>query len=444
MPSAVMFAHGSVLSVARDQILAHPRAFYEGLIDELNKNKNPFEAYYLEYMWWYIFNHKGASLCPGDHGAAAAAAPAARGRKLVYDDSISVLEPKVGITVKYGDFVPISWAEGSNYGPKQIELFRYGNYETVLATMVTGSSWNWVVVPGPSDSAAHAAGTNGKPAENNLRADINRWYEHYILKPNDKYTIRVCPMSLLNAGSDYHCDTDPFGESGEFNIKASVDVNMPPSGFTHTVNNELSATNTKPFLPIAWTSYYTTDSKMTMSLINAATGYTVATHGLTDTGYYNLYLSPDTPTGQYIVEITAKCEADCKNQFMGPNKQSGTTASGRSGVFTIIAAASPPPSPSAPPAASPAPNAPFELPIIKAFRGQFGTEEVQTVSGAYHDYSTTSTTSGGNNCEYVCRVYRTVRTGRRLLFGGLQYSGGSPQVVGCTPAQIACGCCTRG
>merc|ERR1711998_134836 len=128
----------------------------------------------------------------------------------------------------------------------------------------------------------------------------------------------------------------------------------------------------------------------------------------------------------------------------GTGKQSGMKASGRSGVFSITIATSPPPSPSMPPAPSPAPNAPFELPIIKAFKSQFGLDDqtLQSVSGMGTPYSTLSTTSGAGgaygdkaNCEYVCRVYNAVGAGRRLLFGGLQF-GGASEVVGCTPDQV--------
>merc|ERR550514_805080 len=98
---------------------------------------------------------------------------------------------------------------------------------------------------------------------------------------------------------------------------------------------------------------------------------------------------------------------------------------------------SPPPSPGPPVA-----QAPFELPIIKAFQSQFGTGDLTTLAG--DATSTSSTVSGANNCEYICRVASVVGR-RRLLFGGLQFSGGT-NVVGCTREQVACNCaiCNRG
>jgi len=439
MPKLVMYSLNSAISVARDQILTHPKGFYEALLEEVSGEKNPYQAYFLEYMWWYIFNGKSASLCPTDQEVAAPARN--HTRKLAYQDQIVVLEPHTGQQIHFGDTVQLSWAVGGGLGAMQIQLFRYGNFETTLASNIRGTSFNWNVYPGPRDETKSVQGRpwNANPS---LAAD---WNQHYILHPDDKFTIRVCPIDINNIGREgpsgntdvYYCNSDPYGESGEFDILPTIDVQMPAPGFVHTIGQSFdSATGATPFLPVSWTSYYTDGSSaaMTVNLINAATGYTVQSYSTTSIGYYNLHLPPDTPTANYIIEIVGTTTASVF----------GTSVVGRSGVFTINSAVSPPPSPGSPPSPPPPPNAPFELPIIKAFRSQFGMDTVTEHSGAYHDYSTMSTSSGGNNCEYVCRVYRTVGTGRRLLFGGLQYSGASTQIVGCTPAQIACNCCNRG
>merc|ERR1712146_762205 len=87
-------------------------------------------------------------------------------------------------------------------------------------------------------------------------------------------------------------------------------------------------------------------------------------------------------------------------------------------------------------------------PIIQAFKGSFGLDEVKDGPGAHVDYGTTSTVAGGINCDYVCHVYQTSngivggRRSRRLLFGGLQYSSVDTNVaVGCSEDMIKCGCC---
>jgi len=461
MPSLIKFAHGAALSVARDQILAHPKDFYQRLLEVVSGNKMPYQTYLFEYMLWYIFNPTGSSLCPNDHASTAAATPTPSRRNL--QAVPSVLEPRQGSRLRFGDMIPISFVRdaGIGGGPVQIELYRFGNFETVLATYFTGTSWNWPLHPGPASATAKAGfPTQGKPWTANkdtpLYADAY-WNKHYLLTPNDKYTIRVCPILLRDVGTSQgpvnpvqgYCTSAGFGESGEFDILASLSIAQPASSYVHQLNNvqlTVDPYEKQSFLPVQWTSYYTNNAAMSMALIDARSGYTVARVNANSQGYYNWKLSPDTPAGQYVIEISASCES-CNNQFMGSAKQSGALVTGRSGIFTIVAATSPPPSPNPPPAASPPPNAPFELPIIKAFRDNFGQNQIY--QGAFSTSSTVSgtsqvqnTESGRYNCAYVCQVGTSYGVGRRLLFGGLQYSSGTAQpVTGCTPAQVACGCC---
>jgi len=205
------------------------------------------------------------------------------------------------------------------------------------------------------------------------------------------------------------------------------------------------------YVPVSWSSYYVDNSVITLRMIHEGTGYTQFQQVVYDDGNANVYLPPDTPSGDYYITITATCDSSsgCHNRYMGSaSSQSGRMAMGRSETFRVDATQPPQPPPPAPAAAAPPPpSAPFELPIIKAFRSQFGMQEVQTVQhvASGQNFGSTSTTSSGTNCEYVCRVYSTVGR-RRLLFGGLQYQGGvaTPSVVGCTPAQIECNCCLRG
>jgi len=425
IPSMIMFAHGAAMSVARDQILSHPKSFYENLLEEVSHDKNPYQAYFLEYMWWYIFNSK-ATLCPAGR----------QNERKLYENTIAVLEPMSGADIKFGDVVPISWTtDPVNMGYMQIELWRFGNFETVLATMQTAKSWNWPVFPGHTGSDVNSANRPYDAHATNV--NVGDYHTTYNLKPNDKYTIRVCAVLTHHVGTGVHCDSDPYGESGEFDIVPTIDVSSPAAGYVYDMSQPQPAT--LPYFTVAFTSYYMMQYPAQQgyaagraTLINAATGYAVSSVEVGNLGVLNYFPAPDTPTGQYVMEVSGTSE-------------SGVRTTGRSGVFSIITATSPPPAPFPPPSPSPPPNAPFELPIIKAFRSGFGLGSATSMGGSNGDYSTMSTYSGGDNCEYVCRVYRTVGTGgRRLLFGGLQYANSPQDVVGCTPAQVRCGCCARG
>jgi hypothetical protein len=110
----------------------------------------------------------------------------------------------------------------------------------------------------------------------------------------------------------------------------------------------------------------------------------------------------------------------------------------------------------------------WEVPIIQAFRGSFGLDEVQfgpgpataAQPGGVSAYTSTSarpsnqdpaafsaTSPGGLNCAYVCHVYNQANGGggRRLLFGGLQYYDpvDTNTFVGCSADMKTCGCCNN-
>ena len=58
-PPAVVFANGALFSVSRAQITARPVGFYTRLLDDgVNARRDPYQAYYLETMWAYIFFHR--------------------------------------------------------------------------------------------------------------------------------------------------------------------------------------------------------------------------------------------------------------------------------------------------------------------------------------------------------------------------------------------------
>jgi len=139
----------------------------------------------------------------------------------------------------------------------------------------------------------------------------------------------------------------------------------------------------------------------------------------------------------------------CPQSFYHQSTKTGTCQSSACKTyFTMSAHPSPPPPPRGPGYQAPQ----WEVPIIQAFKGSFGLDEIKHGPGPYGTtVSSTSTMSTGGtpsglNCDYVCHVYRQsngVVGGRRLLFGGLQsYSGVDTNVfVGCSQDMRDCNCC---
>ena len=52
---AIAMSHGAQFSVSRQNIVQHPLEFYQRLWDANQKSSESYTAFYLEYMWWYIF-----------------------------------------------------------------------------------------------------------------------------------------------------------------------------------------------------------------------------------------------------------------------------------------------------------------------------------------------------------------------------------------------------
>eukprot|EP00966_Prymnesium_polylepis_P063372 1469967-Prymnesium_polylepis.4 len=61
-PTHLFHAQGAQFSVSRRAIQSRPRAFYRTLLDEL-LHVDPVASYYLEVMWWYIFDARAARAC---------------------------------------------------------------------------------------------------------------------------------------------------------------------------------------------------------------------------------------------------------------------------------------------------------------------------------------------------------------------------------------------
>ena len=139
------------------------------------------------------------------------------------------------------------------------------------------------------------------------------------------------------------------------------------------------------------------------------------------------------------------CPQDFSSPYVG-SCQSSTCQT----TFTMGSVA-PPPAPAGGTHSTPTQ---WEVPIIQAFKGSYGLDEIKHGPGPYGTtISSTSTVLGGGthpgglNCDYVCHVYEQsngVVGGRRLLFGGLQTFSqvDTNTFVGCSQDMRDCGCCT--
>ena len=435
MPERVMAAHGAVFSVSRDSIRSHPKSYYEALLAELEGSKDPYQAFYLEHMWWYIFHPTAKAPCGADVVAPETRVAASRklGDKRRLAEMITVLDPRAGDVIEFGSTVQISWTSTHN-GYFRVELWRYGSFSTRMYDskfLYAGATAtvNWNVYPGPTDKDTPSAPfpTNKSKTYTAVYepAGTPTWFHHYHgLTPGDKYTIRICGYS--EDPLEQICD-NTFGESGEFDIVGVIDMLSPTRENTFAPGS---------YVPITWQSYW---MGSTVDLKVWKDGTVVySSSGTTDDGVFTFYVSPDMAAGVYEVTV-AKAGESC-------NGGSCKT------FFTVLGNPSPPPAASPPPPPPPLPGAPgsdaWEVPIIQAFKGSFGLDEVKDGPGAHVDYGTTSTVAGGINCDYVCHVYQTSngivggRRSRRLLFGGLQYSSVDTNVaVGCSEDMIKCGCC---
>lgn len=459
LPEHVLAAHGAVFSVSRETVRSRPKAFYEALLAELEGSKDPYQAFFLEHMWWYIFHGAQAAPCEADlatpESRKSASRSLASNRRKLYT-VYTVLEPHAGQQVAFGSTINIAWSV-SNDGFHRVELWRYGSFVTRLYDSMHGhanviKSINWHVEPGPvEDSSDNNTGTKSYHA---LRADTGpekTWYRFVQnFHPGDKYTVRVCAYS--DNPYEQICD-NVFGESGEFKILSTVTMLSPVQQNTYKPGD---------VVPITWQTYHATghtvllyirhEGRIVWCADSGVTAPAICKPELEDDGVFTFYTTQDMGPGIYEVTVLA-----------GPS----TARVEAKTAFTMLPG---PPSPPPPPRAPPLPKTTdWEVPIIQAFKGSFGLDEIKYgpgPQGTTEPY--TATVPGGLNCEYVCHVATTGgfnsvsgqtsyaspppgalppgqftgRRARRLLFGGLQYYSGVDQNigVGCSSDMKLCNC----
>ena len=62
IPLIVPTSYGGCFAVKKEIILKYQISFYEGLLNILNKNKNPIEGHYMERLWCYMFTNNSLFL----------------------------------------------------------------------------------------------------------------------------------------------------------------------------------------------------------------------------------------------------------------------------------------------------------------------------------------------------------------------------------------------
>merc|ERR1711998_580789 len=342
----------------------------------------------------------------------------------------TVIEPHAGQIVDYGSTINIAWSCSTD-GFQRVELWRYGSYVTRLYDSMYGyanhiKQVNWHVEPGPNyDSADNKTGTK---TMHSLRPE-KTWY-HFVrtFTPGDKYTVRVCAYSL--DPEQQICD-DTYGESGEFAMKETINMLSPVQSNYYKPGD---------FVPITWQSYYGSVTQVDLKIYFQ--GHLVYERTTPDDGVFTFFVPPDMKPGVHTIEVSDNS---------GNNKKSCNTASCRTS-FTVLANASPPQSPPQPQPPPPAPlPGDWEVPIIQAFKGSFGLDEIKTGPGPGGSVTSyTSTVSSNLNCNYVCHVFYTSNGrgpsgGRSLLFGGLQYYDpiDTNAFVGCSEDMRKCNCCSN-
>merc|ERR1740130_793351 len=227
LPERVLAAHGAVFSVSRENIRSHPKHFYEGLLKELEGTKDPYQSFFLEHMWWYVFHSATAAPCEADFAPEGAAAVAVAGvatrtaasrklerRKLA--NVYTLVSPHAGQQVDFGSTINVQWSV-NNDGYQRVELWRYGSFVTRIYNSKYGyantvKEVNWHVEPGPQ------ADSSDFPSSS----------------PDDTY-----------------------GESGEFNINAVVRMLSPVQANTYTPGD---------FIPITWQSYFVSGNKVNIKI----------------------------------------------------------------------------------------------------------------------------------------------------------------------------------
>lgn len=55
IPSILYYSQENIFSVSKDIIQKKPKEYYERLLKQLEYNYNPYQTYYIQWFWYYIF-----------------------------------------------------------------------------------------------------------------------------------------------------------------------------------------------------------------------------------------------------------------------------------------------------------------------------------------------------------------------------------------------------
>ena len=54
IPTNLYYAQGAQFGVCRERIHLHSKDFYQNLLEQLSYAKDPYQGYYMEWLWMYI------------------------------------------------------------------------------------------------------------------------------------------------------------------------------------------------------------------------------------------------------------------------------------------------------------------------------------------------------------------------------------------------------
>lgn len=56
IPAELVYAQGAQFAISKRMILQHSKEYYQQLLNELANDINPYQGYYMEWLWLYIFS----------------------------------------------------------------------------------------------------------------------------------------------------------------------------------------------------------------------------------------------------------------------------------------------------------------------------------------------------------------------------------------------------
>ena len=62
-PSKLYYAQGSQFGASRELLQQRTRSYYKNILQQLSYTQDPYQGYYMEWLWLYILNSRARWLC---------------------------------------------------------------------------------------------------------------------------------------------------------------------------------------------------------------------------------------------------------------------------------------------------------------------------------------------------------------------------------------------